>query len=166
MRALSVIPALRPASCIEFLHHLTGRDELAIEPPEQKLEIADLSEQQAVERRCGVRHPCELESLCSPVGGIGQLSWKAAVTNISGNGIGLILHRRFERGTVLDLRWQRAIRDAIGTTTARVVRTQAQESGQWLLGCQLARRLDDKDLGIVLAHGIPRSGPGTPFRAG
>jgi serine/threonine protein kinase len=158
MRALSVDPSMRQASCTEFARDLIGKGLQTLEDSGLIVGYTDASdaaarERKAAERRAAIRYPCKHEGLCSAVGVSGQGSWDVEVRNISGTGIGLVLDRRFERGTVLALQWRQTIEEVIGTTVARVVRTQEQGPGQWLLGCQLARKLDDEDLGILLAHG-------------
>jgi hypothetical protein len=153
-RALGVSPHMRPASCSEFVRDLTGSDLVAEPPvrnaaPRAALEVV-AAEPTGDERRGAIRYPCHLDSTCLPLGGQGQKPWAAAIRDISVNGLGLVLERRFEPGTVLVLQWQRPGEDVPRNLMARVVRTQSQESARWVLGCQLARSLGDEEVRALL----------------
>src|SRR5206468_6660093 len=86
------------------------------------------------ERRAAIRYPCDLESSCQPIGREQRAdSWPARVGDLSAAGIGLILPRRFEAGTLLvfDLQSQNLSRRLL----AHVVHAQQHTDGRWMLGC-------------------------------
>jgi serine/threonine protein kinase len=130
LRALSVDPARRPASCAEFLAELTGGS--------------------GRERRAAVRYPCALKSLCQPLGAERRIRWKARVEDISAGGICLGASRRFEPGTILllDLRGDRQA--VVGMLLGRVVHVESPPEQPWLLGCQFSSRLADEDVRELL----------------
>jgi serine/threonine protein kinase len=138
LRALSVSPSLRPASCLDFLQDLTGGQPLLAAQTGQGTDRAA-----GPERRSAVRYPCLVDGRCLPVGSSGQEPWQAQVRDLSAGGLCLALGRRFEAGTVLVIEWPEAGDSLPGSLLARVVRTQALVPSQWALGCQLARRLDE-----------------------
>ncbi len=147
MRALSVSPAMRPESCAAFVRDLTGK-ELTLSEAQAPCADPAFIIQPSADRRGAVRRACRLTSQCSPVFVRSGQAWNAEIQDISVQGLGLALARRFERGTVLKLA---LANEAIGSLMARVVRTQAQEPGVWLLGCQFTRNLDDADICALLA---------------
>jgi serine/threonine protein kinase len=152
MRALSVSPAMRQDSCAAFVRDLTGKDLMEPSRPERAASADGVrSERPVVERRAAIRYPCRLPSLCLPTRDKGQKSWEAEVTNISTQGLGIVLGRRFERGTVLELAWSQIHQDVAGSLMARVARTQAHDPGSWFLGCELAHLLGDDDIRALLA---------------
>src|SRR5260370_33219480 len=56
-----------------------------------------------VECRVYEREACELQTSCQPLAARSSqdIRWRAAIRDISEGGVGLVLVRRFERGTVL-----------------------------------------------------------------
>jgi serine/threonine protein kinase len=151
MRALSVSPAMRQGSCAEFVRDLTGK-ELAepARPGTSGGADGQRSKRPDVERRAVIRYPCRLQSLCLTTRDRGQKPWQAEVTNISAKGLGLVIGRRFERGTLLDLAWSQVHQDVAGSMMARVMRAQAHDPGYWLLGCELAHHLGDQEIQALL----------------
>jgi hypothetical protein len=154
MRALSVSPMMRPGSCAEFVRDLTGAD-LPLDGPEPQVDHrADLCQPlvapPGAERRGAIRYPCRFDTVCLTAVGKRQDSWEAKVRNISSTGLGLVLGRRFERGTILALDWRHELAEAPGSMMARVIRAQAQGREQWLLGCQLAQNLDGDELRMMM----------------
>lgn len=57
--------------------------------------------------------------------------------DISMAGIGFVLHRRFDPGTLLTVDLQRPKRDSWKTLQARVLHSTPQADGNWCLGCVL-----------------------------
>jgi serine/threonine protein kinase len=156
LRALSVSPVMRPASCSEFVRDLTGHDLLHMDKTAEQsattLCVEDgPAERPEAERRGSIRYPCQLESMCSPVGK-GQNPWQAGVRDISVTGLGLVIGRRFEPGTVLAVEWQQIVEEIPGSLLVRVARTQTVAPGQWHLGCRLAQSLGEEAVGALLAR--------------
>jgi len=97
------------------------------------------------ERRVWVRYPCERDGFCQPLVGSGALQWAAKIEELSSGGLALVVERRFEPGTLLSIEMQQQA-DTIRTFLARVVHIKNKSSGRWLLGCSLARELNEEDL--------------------
>jgi hypothetical protein len=103
------------------------------------------------ERRARVRYPSGLETYCQP--GMGQLEsfwWTAKVRDISRTGLGLVVQRRFEPGTVLTAELQKAEDDFSCTLRLRVVHANPTEDGSWVLGCLLEDELSEEQLNALL----------------
>ena len=154
-RGLSVSPVMRQASCVDFVRDLTGAELQIVKtyrqtPLKVKAEPGKEVKTGQDDRRADFRHACRLSSVCGPVGGKGQKPWVAEVLDISSGGLALVLQRRFEPGTVLAVDLRRIKEEVPASLMARVVRAQAHGSGQWVLGCQLGRRLGDEDLRALL----------------
>jgi hypothetical protein len=67
--------------------------------------------------------------------------------DLSTGGIGFILHRRFDPGTLLMVELQRPQRDSWGQLSARVLSATSQSDGNWRLGCALMSALSEEALG-------------------
>jgi hypothetical protein len=92
--------------------------------------------------------------------------WQATVRDISLTGLGLVLKRRFERGTGLAIEIP-AKGDYPGDTLlAKVAHTTALAGGNWLLGCAFVSELSDDALVRLLqlaqAPSKTEGPPGTP----
>jgi hypothetical protein len=76
-------------------------------------------------------------------------AWPATIRDISVNGIGLVLRRRFECGVLLAIEVPGGDEGPF-RLLARVVRITAQAGDSWLLGCALLHPLTDEELaGLV-----------------
>jgi hypothetical protein len=98
------------------------------------------------ERRTAVRYPSDLQTTCQPIMARDGSGWSAQVRNISTGGLGLVLARRFERGTLLVMDLDSTTQTASRTLIARVVHSTPLDDGNWLLGCAFANELEDEDL--------------------
>jgi hypothetical protein len=101
----------------------------------------------SVERRLAVRHLCDLEGSCRALPeGRGE-PWAATVRDISADGVGLLLRRRFEAGVLL------AVEFSVGrearSLLARVAHVTAHGKG-WLVGCRFLSPLDEDELRVIL----------------
>jgi hypothetical protein len=153
LRALSVSPAQRPASCRQFLEALPKgrpgrRDQAtAATPPRPSNPPKGNATRAVPERRATVRYPSQQEGSCRCVGGERRYRWQGRVCDISVGGIGLVLPRRFEPGTVLTVELLGADRRAPGRFfVVRVAHVQKDAPRRWLLGCQFLRRLTRAEL--------------------
>jgi serine/threonine protein kinase len=152
LRALSVNPAERPASCLEFVKALPQ-----IEPASRANGTADLPRpatppketrvRVGAERRATVRYALEEDGSCRCVGGERRYRWRARLQDISAGGMGLVVPRRFEPGTTLTVEvpgvQEKALRPFF---VVRVVRAQRLERRRWLLGCQFLRLLSQTEI--------------------
>jgi hypothetical protein len=107
--------------------------------------MADERKPARPDRRASGRHPCTLETSClQPTDG--QHSWDARVVDISSTGVGLLLERRFEPGTLLSFRLEGPAGGQSCNAFARVIHATRQSDGRWLLGCALVGELDAAQL--------------------
>jgi CheY-like chemotaxis protein len=117
--------------------------------PEPRPAVVDVAQPPGDERRTTVRFRCELDYSCQPVGRSGEF-WQGEVRDLSAGGVRLILARRFEAGTVLNI----AVASASGQTAhrllARVVRLAEEPDGQWSLGCSLVSPLEESEVRDLL----------------
>jgi hypothetical protein len=107
--------------------------------------MADERKPARPERRSSDRHPCTLETSCLQATD-GQGAWDAQVVDISTTGVGLLLKRRFEPGTLLSFRLEGPAGGQSFNALARVIHTTRQAAGGWLLGCALVGELDAAQL--------------------
>jgi hypothetical protein len=100
------------------------------------------------ERRVWVRYPGSLETFCQPLPAETavrpEISWPAHVWDVSRYGAALLLDRRYEAGTpLLLLTAPEAMAELL---SLRVIHSQLQPNGKWLLGCLFDRPLSDAEL--------------------
>ncbi len=144
----------RPASCLEFFKLLTGRrrlkDPLAATPaPIRTLVSAEDN------RRTSIRFPLRVGSSgvvdADIHGGDSQEFWPLVVRDVSAQGIGILLARRFEPGAELAIE----LTLEPGRTQqvpARVVRVQSEHAGHWIHGCEFERALTAEQLRALVKY--------------
>jgi hypothetical protein len=106
----------------------------------------------SVECRVRQRHSCDLKSSCQPIAARADkdILWSATVRDISVSGLGLVVGRRFERGTGLAIEIPPAGKHAGDTLLVKVVHITALAGGTWLLGCAFVSELSEDGLmGLV-----------------
>jgi hypothetical protein len=93
------------------------------------------------------RHNCELEVSCRPLAARGDNDphWSAVIRDLSIAGIGLILGRRFERGTSLAIEIPTP-EDTTESLLVRVAHATNLPDGKWLLGCAFVTPLSEEEL--------------------
>jgi len=102
------------------------------------------------DRRAYVRHPCHLGTSCHPVtSGQGQ-EWVGQAVNISQGGVGLVLNRRFEKGTLLSVEVTGSNGQPGRSMLARVAHVCQQSDGSWMIGCAFANKLSEDDVNAIL----------------
>jgi hypothetical protein len=69
-----------------------------------------------------------------------------ASQDLSSGGIGFILHRRFDPGTLLAIELERPKRDSWALLPARVMHAISQPDGNWKLGCALVKAMSEEEL--------------------
>ncbi|HEY7327083.1 MAG TPA: PilZ domain-containing protein [Gemmataceae bacterium] len=102
------------------------------------------------ERRASVRLQSGAKGSCQSLSKQRELGWEAIVRDISCTGIGLLLPRRFEPGTLLAVEIAEETNEQKRLFVARVVRTSRQSEGGWLIGCRLASSLTEDELPLLL----------------
>ncbi|MFO0844998.1 MAG: serine/threonine-protein kinase [Gemmataceae bacterium] len=152
-RSLSLDPRNRHASCKEFLADLTARAAArsaqgvrrAETPPPPKPPLAPGKEQRAY-----LRHPSKVEGRCQPIASFKEDQWTTRIVDISRNGVGLIVNRRFEVGTLLVVYPHQADTPPF---LVRVARLRVRSSRKWHLGCVFANLLSDGEVqGVAADH--------------
>ena len=99
-----------------------------------------------VERRAWVRYSCDLEASCIPADEDPEILWPARVVNISCGGAGLLLSRRFEPGTLLQVELQIPKKGFSRPLLVQVLHVTGHEYGGWLVGCTFTQPLAEDEL--------------------
>lgn len=110
------------------------------------------------ERRAAVRYRVTLTASYQPADNPSD-SRQARIRDISVLGVGLLLSRQLEMGTLLEIELRRANGCPVRTVLARVVHVEAEEHGAWLVGCAFTTELTDAELRLFQAE---RVRPATP----
>jgi hypothetical protein len=151
LRALSISPAQRPASCAEFSAELTATGPAEAEPVGVGGRVwapaAAPRGGEARERRVTVRYPCALDGVFQPLGP-GEERWQGKVCNLSAGGLCLLADRRFEPGTVLLLELQGS--GTASTLLVRVLRALKEDPRRWAMGCHVSRTLAREEVRELL----------------
>jgi serine/threonine protein kinase len=156
-RAMRADPTERHASCLELIAALTDSKSESSAAPQPRATSAvrprgSPARTVAQERRVSVRYPCEVETEChhdtSLHSGTPELqeSWEAAVKDLSLTGIGLILNRRFEPGSVLTVQIDSTDGQFSKTLEMIVNRVKRAARECWFLGCTFSHPLDKEEL--------------------
>jgi len=96
--------------------------------------------------RAWVRFPCDAKATYKPSAPSERGEWQAQIENVSPNGIGLIVSKKFEPGTMLNIALPTSSDQMFRMVLACVVRASPQEGDKWALGCSFATELKDEDL--------------------
>lgn len=115
---------------------LTPEYDAAVEP-------VPAAEPPVEERRAAARCPSGQDAVCHPAAGAAAMP--AHVLDVSPRGVGLLVQRRFEPGTLLVLELAGAARRPV-SVLARVVRLAARSDGWWLVGCTFFGEVDEEEL--------------------
>jgi serine/threonine protein kinase len=153
-RALSPEPERRPATCLEFVQDLNPKKKAPPGARNSKVtaSLAKNANAGANERRGGVRFGCIQGTVCSfdnslHSGGVSPAEvWPATLEDVSTTGVGLVLGRRFELGTILSVEIDNGSRRQPKPRLVRVRRAQPRELGHWLLGCEFCEPLTNREL--------------------
>jgi PilZ domain len=97
------------------------------------------------DQRTWVRFPCQLKATFQKVGDGEETAHEAHVINISASGIGLEVPDEIEVGSLLNLHVV-GKQDRERTLISCVVHAAPSESGQWNLGCNFIRELNESDI--------------------
>jgi hypothetical protein len=108
------------------------------------------SDPAARERRVWVRYLCDLPTSCHPLLTKDSECWSGRVQNISRGGLNLVVSRRFEPGTLLQIELQGPQDSEPRTVLARVVHARPGDADHWALGCAFAFELGEDMLHALL----------------
>jgi serine/threonine protein kinase len=159
-RALQTDPDRRYASCPEFVAALTGEAGCQASTSSLKGGVSRRRGKSAPapahERRRAVRYACSLPTCCTiylslhPGVTECQAQWKAQVFDLSVAGIGLVLERRFEPGSLLTVDLTSSAGDIKRTREMRVVRVAQADGDGWFLAGTLTEHLSKEELRRLL----------------
>lgn len=102
------------------------------------------------ERRASVRFQSNAKGSCQTLSVQRETAWEATVRDISGQGVGLLLNRRFETGVLLAVELTEPVEGRQRLLLARVVRAVPQPEGNWLIGCTLITPLGEDEVRALL----------------
>lgn len=110
-----------------------------------------VSPNKAAERRASVRYECDPDSFstdnsCRPITASKRESWPAMVRDLSTSGIGIIVNRRFEPGTLLTVDLEDAGRTSQRSLLVRVIRTAQEHPNSWVHGCAFTHPMSEAEL--------------------
>jgi len=74
------------------------------------------------------------------------MAYPVRIRDISTSGIGLAAGRRFERGTILAIEFPGNSPELPSTLIVRVVHVTRHAEENWLIGCELMRKLSDTEV--------------------
>lgn len=107
-------------------------------------ETADVAH--PVERRAAVRLQSNAKGSCQSLSRHLETDWQAVVRDISCTGIGLLLARRFEVGTLFTIELAGTPEGQTQMLVARVVHAALQQDGNWFFGCSFLSPLAEHEL--------------------
>ena len=102
------------------------------------------------ERRASVRYESNAKGSCQTLSSHRESAWEATVRNISCDGIGLLLGRRFEPGALLTIELTESSEGRQRLLLARVAHATQQPEGGWLVGCTLVNPLSEDEIPNLL----------------
>jgi hypothetical protein len=105
---------------------------------------------EAEDKREWVRFACELEATYRIVRVTERKPAPAKVIDISPRGVGLVIDRAMEPGTVLSVDLQSKSGQSTLRMFACVVRVKQPKPGEWSLGCNFIREISDKEFKALL----------------
>ena len=153
-RAMDLNPRGRPASCLEFLEELNGSGGTAranaVLPSSAVPGPKVSARSRGKERRAAVRYASGKDCPCQALSSEKDVRWAAEVRDVSGDGVGLVMNRRFEPRTVLTLEIPGKGQAAAHRLLIRVVRVQPLAKRRWLIGCIFARRLGEEEVQTIM----------------
>ncbi len=154
-RAMDVNPRGRPASCLEFLEELNGDRPRPVTTAHPASAVAGSivsvgRRRRNEDRRAATRFTSAKECPCQALSSEKDVRWAAEVKDVSADGIGLLMNRRFEPRTVLTLEIPAKDHAAAHRLLIRVVRVQPMAKRRWLVGCVFAMRLGEEEVRTMI----------------
>ncbi len=108
------------------------------------------------ERRAWIRYPCERETLCQPyTQDNDELWWPAAVRDLSAGGVGLLMTRRFEPGTILSMELASGPDGAARQLLVRVKHATTRTARGWIVGCEFFSPMGEDEIADLLGTDRP-----------
>jgi hypothetical protein len=104
----------------------------------------------AIDRRAHVRYAPAPDTTCQLTAGGNNSIWWASVMDISTGGVGLIVSRRFEPGTLLAIGVENKNREFSHMLVARVIHVRKESASRYILGAKFISPLGDDELQVLL----------------
>lgn len=103
-------------------------------------------------------YPCELEASCQPVAGWldRESVWPATISDLSTDGLGLVLGRRFEPGSGLAVELPASAVRSEETFLVKVAQVQSLSGGRWLLSCAFVSALSEETVLTLVGQNATR----------
>jgi hypothetical protein len=125
--------------------------------------VAESAASQPSGSECRVydRHACGLVSSCQPASTFGKedLKWSGTIDNVSIGGVGLILGRRFEKGTGLAIELPGSANSGAYVVLAKVMQVQRHGNTGWMLGCKFVSELSEEEVQRLLPVSTSTNAP-------
>lgn len=103
------------------------------------------------QRRGQKRSPCALDASVRPLGTSGSYHWTARMWDISASGISFYLKEELAIGAQLQVEIWKG-QTVTGRFVARVVHATKHGRANWVIGCDLDRRLSESELAQLTAE--------------
>lgn len=157
LRSMRADPNERYRSCPEFMEALLEEASASAAPASTAMATDDRPPTMRAsqgERRASVRFSCNLKISCNLMpslhGDQTEDQWQATVKDLSVSGVGLLLSRRFEPGTILTVELQSRDSTSKRTREITVTRVKPGGKGQWLVGGKFHEKLSKEDVKRLL----------------
>jgi hypothetical protein len=132
-------------------------------PQAQPFDVVPAGPLTSAECRVWERHPCDMQTSCQPLAsrGSGDFVWGGTICDISANGIGLLLNRRFEPGARLVIEFPPLASATRRRVLARAVHATPLALGFWFLGCVFPAPLPEDEFHALIgrAGSVPEEWP-------
>jgi hypothetical protein len=99
------------------------------------------------------RFPCDITAQCQLVASDNARPWPAKVLDISATGVGLLVDRNLDNGTLLSVELHNAAGTTERTMLACIVHVTRHPAAEWALGCNFIRSLSEEDLCALTFNG-------------
>lgn len=104
----------------------------------------------AIDRRAHIRYAPAPETTCQLTAGGNNSVWWASVVDISTGGVGLLVSRRFEPGTLLAIGVENKNREFSHMLVARVIHVRKESASRFTIGAKFISPLGDDELQTLL----------------
>jgi serine/threonine protein kinase len=154
-KAMNPDKLMRPASCLEFFKLLAGRRPVVSRPRGPRTRSSAGGAKLPTDRRVYVRHAVGLgasAAIDTAVCGGSRELWPLVLQDASAAGVGVLLARRFESGTLLSIEVGQGPGAPGRSLPVRVVRVTSEPLGHWLHGCTFLTPLTEPELAALVAE--------------
>jgi hypothetical protein len=156
-RATDPDPARRPATCAALVKALRGRPLNAGAPKADARPVGRAADNRrgCVRYALGVGSNCTISTSvfdAADTPGDPSVVWPLLLQDVSATGVGLLLARRCEPGTVLSVEVVAGAEREVRRLAARVVRVRKDGFGHWAHGCAFVTPLAAAELDVLIDY--------------